>query len=126
MRAQARPPHPPHTPPKQQLDEAPAVKATVQGDDLDAFCEVVRGQYKAQREHWAELEERSLERTIDAQRADATLPKDTVAVYRQLADIGLQCVAILHPVPCTLHPQRQFPKTRGDCCCYAVKGVVYR
>ena len=33
---------------------------------------------------------RMAERTIDAQRASATVPRDTVQLYKQLAEAGLQ------------------------------------
>ncbi len=60
----------------------------VEGDDLDAFADQVQRQ--AQDYASSFRPESVLDKSIDALRAEATIPRDTVQVYRQLYNVGLQ------------------------------------
>ncbi|KXZ50249.1 hypothetical protein GPECTOR_17g887 [Gonium pectorale] len=44
----------------------------------------------AEKARMARMAERWAERTVDAQRASAPVPRDTVHVYKQLAEAGLE------------------------------------
>ena len=48
-----------------------------------AGCQAEKARQERTAKRWAE-------RTIDAQRASAPVPRDTVQVYKQLADAGLE------------------------------------
>lgn len=60
------------------------------GDNLGAMQELLRQAYQAALAHAQGAAQRRSERTIDAQRAAATVPRDTASLYRQLAASGLQ------------------------------------
>lgn len=56
--------------------------------DLEAFAAAVQSQ--AQHYAASSTPDSVLDKSIDALRAEATVPRDTVQVYRQLHDVGLQ------------------------------------
>ncbi|KAK9823042.1 hypothetical protein WJX81_002597 [Elliptochloris bilobata] len=72
------------------LDSEPEVKHIVLGDDMHAFQELIKGIYHDEKKRQERASKAMSERTIDAQRASATVPRDTVQLYKQLYDAGLQ------------------------------------
>ena len=71
-----------------QVEQDEALHAIVQGDDLEAFAKAVQAQAI---EFAASYDPHSaLDKSFDALRAEATVPRDTVQVYQQLYDVGLQ------------------------------------
>ncbi|EFN50684.1 hypothetical protein CHLNCDRAFT_142650 [Chlorella variabilis] len=87
------------------LEKEPDVAAIVLGEDVSAFQELIKSIYQARgKGFWAagmarraaekkRLEKHNkglAERTIDAQRVSATIPRDTVQLYQQLRESGLQ------------------------------------
>lgn len=69
-----------------QQDEA--LLAIVQSDDLEAFATAVQHQARSFAASYDPSS--ALDKSFDALRAEATVPRDTVQVYRQLYDTGLQ------------------------------------
>ncbi|KAG2499624.1 hypothetical protein HYH03_002563 [Edaphochlamys debaryana] len=72
------------------LEAFPEFKDTVTGDDVQAFQDLLRRAVQAERSRQERVAARWAERTIDAQRASAPVPRDTVQVYKQLAEAGLE------------------------------------
>eukprot|EP00884_Botryococcus_braunii_P008144 jgi/Botrbrau1/17330/Bobra.0015s0076.1 len=72
------------------IDDDPDVKSVVLGDDLHAFQELVKNAYHAEMKRLEKQQQTLSERTIDAQRASAPVPRDTVQLYAQLRESGLQ------------------------------------
>ncbi|KAK9804728.1 hypothetical protein WJX72_002440 [[Myrmecia] bisecta] len=72
------------------LDKEPEVKAKILGDDIYAFQELLKTVYDAEKKRITKLHNSMAERTIDAQRASATVPRNTVQLYEQLRESGLQ------------------------------------
>jgi hypothetical protein len=72
------------------LKEEPEVYEIVQGDDIPAFQELLKSVYQAEKKRIEKLNKGMAERTIDAQRVSATVPRDTVQLYEQLRESGLQ------------------------------------
>ncbi|KAG2436236.1 hypothetical protein HXX76_006547 [Chlamydomonas incerta] len=60
------------------------------GADPEALQQLLRQAVQAERARQERATKRWAERTIDAQRASAPVPRDTVQVYKQLADAGLE------------------------------------
>ncbi|KAG2449186.1 hypothetical protein HYH02_005933 [Chlamydomonas schloesseri] len=60
------------------------------GGDLAALQQLLRQAVQAEKARQERAAKRWAERTIDAQRASAPVPRDTVQVYKQLADAGLE------------------------------------
>jgi len=67
-----------------------AVKAVVYGDDMYALQDLLRSNHRAEMRRAETLTARLAERTIDALRSDAPVPRDTVQLYAQMAASGLQ------------------------------------
>ncbi|EIE18679.1 hypothetical protein COCSUDRAFT_59989 [Coccomyxa subellipsoidea C-169] len=74
----------------QALKEEPETLRIVMGDDMHAFQELIKGVYQAEKKRMERASKSLSERTIDAQRASATVPRDTVQLYQQLHASGLQ------------------------------------
>ena len=97
----------------ESLKQEPEVLEIVQGDDMQAFQELLKSVYQVWRMCWVvdwawtidthvlwmvqaekkrveKLNKGMAERTIDAQRVSATVPRDTVQLYEQLRESGLQ------------------------------------
>ncbi|BDA50802.1 hypothetical protein COCOBI_17-0200 [Coccomyxa sp. Obi] len=72
------------------LKEEPDTLKIVMGDDMHAFQELIKGVYQAEKKRMERASKTMAERTIDAQRASATVPRDTVQLYQQLHASGLQ------------------------------------
>ncbi|KAI8100478.1 hypothetical protein PSENEW3n2_00000670 [Picochlorum sp. SENEW3] len=72
------------------LKEEPDVLEIVQGDDIQAFQELLKSVYQAEKKRVERMNKSMAERTIDAQRVSATVPRDTVQLYDQLRESGLQ------------------------------------
>ncbi|KAK9907304.1 hypothetical protein WJX75_001087 [Coccomyxa subellipsoidea] len=72
------------------LEEEPESLRIVMGDDMHAFQELIKGVYQAEKKRMKRASKTMAERTIDAQRASATVPRDTVQLYQQLHASGLQ------------------------------------
>ncbi|PNW87168.1 hypothetical protein CHLRE_02g111600v5 [Chlamydomonas reinhardtii] len=60
------------------------------GADPEALQQLLRQAVQAEKARQERTAKRWAERTIDAQRASAPVPRDTVQVYKQLADAGLE------------------------------------
>ncbi|KAI7839525.1 hypothetical protein COHA_006708 [Chlorella ohadii] len=69
------------------LEKEPEVAAVVLGEDENAFQELIKS---AEKKRIDKLNKGMAERTIDAQRVSATVPRDTVQLYQQLRESGLQ------------------------------------
>ncbi|PSC74084.1 DNA damage-inducible 1-like [Micractinium conductrix] len=72
------------------LEKEPEVAAVVLGEDEHAFQELIKSVYQAEKKRTDRLNKGMAERTIDAQRVTATVPRDTVQLYQQLWESGLQ------------------------------------
>lgn len=72
------------------LQAEPQVAAIVLGDDDAALQELLKEVYQEEKKRAERANKRLAERTIDAQRASAPVPRDTVQVYQQLYESGLQ------------------------------------
>ncbi|CAK0784658.1 hypothetical protein CVIRNUC_007862 [Coccomyxa viridis] len=72
------------------LEDEPETKAIVLGDDMHAFQELIRGVYQSEKKRLEKESKTLSERVIEAQRASAPIPRDTVQLYKQLYDSGLQ------------------------------------
>ncbi|CAG9460323.1 unnamed protein product [Pedinophyceae sp. YPF-701] len=62
----------------------------VRGDDVEAFQELLRAAYEEEQKYAKARRERVGELTIDAQRCLCTVPRDTVQIYKQMHESGLQ------------------------------------
>ncbi|KAK2079876.1 hypothetical protein QBZ16_002271 [Prototheca wickerhamii] len=69
------------------IQKEPEVADIVLGSDDHAFQELIKSAEKKRQER---LNRTMAERTIDAQRASAPVPRDTVQLYAQLRESGLQ------------------------------------
>jgi hypothetical protein len=72
------------------LEKEPETAKIVLGDDMNALQDLLKSVYQAEKKRVELLNKRRAERTIDAQRTDATVPRDTVQLYEQLRASGLQ------------------------------------
>ncbi|KAI3423409.1 hypothetical protein D9Q98_010626 [Chlorella vulgaris] len=72
------------------LEKEPNVAAVVLGDDVAGFQELIKSIYQAEKKRMEKVNRSMSERTIDAQRVSATIPRDTVQLYQQLRESGLQ------------------------------------
>ncbi|KAG7668758.1 hypothetical protein Ndes2526B_g03616 [Nannochloris sp. 'desiccata'] len=72
------------------LEQEPEVLKIVVGDDIHAFQELIKSVYVAEKKRAERMNKGMAERTIDAQRVSATVPRDTVQLYAQLRESGLQ------------------------------------
>ncbi|KAL4427169.1 hypothetical protein ABPG77_001173 [Micractinium sp. CCAP 211/92] len=72
------------------LEKEPEVAAVVLGEDDNAFQELIKSIFQAERKRIDKMNKGMAERTIDAQRVSATVPRDTVQLYQQLRESGLQ------------------------------------
>ena len=72
------------------LKEEPEVFEIVEGEDVMAFQELLKSVYQAEKKRVERMNRGMAERTIDAQRVSATVPRDTVQLYEQLRESGLQ------------------------------------
>eukprot|EP00873_Tetraselmis_striata_P015957 jgi/Tetstr1/436221/TSEL_025066.t1 len=73
-----------------KIEEHPEAAAVILGDDVNAFQELLKAATEAEKKR-TDLRNRELsERTIDAQRVSATVPRDTVTIYERLHESGLQ------------------------------------
>ncbi|KAL4459189.1 hypothetical protein ABPG75_014054 [Micractinium tetrahymenae] len=72
------------------LEKEPEVAAVVLGEDENAFQELIKSVYQAEKKRVDTLNKGMAERTMDAQRVSATVPRDTVQLYQQLRESGLQ------------------------------------
>eukprot|EP00889_Picochlorum_renovo_P005424 jgi/Picre1/32454/NNA_007800.t1 len=78
------------TQPRWKHSKEPDVLEIVQGDDIQAFQELLKSVYQAEKKRVERMNKSMAERTIDAQRVSATVPRDTVQLYDQLRESGLQ------------------------------------
>jgi erythromycin esterase-like protein len=74
----------------ESLKEEPEVLDIVKSDDIQAFQELLKSVYQAEKKRIEQANRSMAERTIDAQRVSATVPRDTVQLYEQLRESGLQ------------------------------------
>mmetsp|Transcript_8918 Transcript_8918/g.21500 ORF Transcript_8918/g.21500 Transcript_8918/m.21500 type:complete len:126 (+) Transcript_8918:48-425(+) len=74
----------------EKISENPETAAIILGDDVNAFQELLKSAYEAEMKRRDTKLRESAERTIEAQRASATLPRDTVSIYQRLHESGLQ------------------------------------
>mmetsp|Transcript_17323 Transcript_17323/g.30930 ORF Transcript_17323/g.30930 Transcript_17323/m.30930 type:complete len:129 (-) Transcript_17323:160-546(-) len=73
-----------------KIEQHPEAAAIILGDDIDAFQELLKAASEAEKKV-ADIRNREMsERTIDAQRVSATVPRDTVTIYERLHESGLQ------------------------------------
>ena len=73
-----------------EIEKDESLKETVFGGDINAFQDLLRASYAAEMKR-VEKEQQALgERTIDAQRTDAPVPRDTVQLYEQMREAGLE------------------------------------
>ncbi|KAL6759753.1 hypothetical protein V8C86DRAFT_3018142 [Haematococcus lacustris] len=85
------------------IQQDPELSAILLGSNMDALQKLLRDVYRVRRrgswqmakqaEEQAKVERRAQrlqERSIDAQRASATIPRDTVQLYAQLRATGLE------------------------------------
>lgn len=72
------------------LEKEPEVYKIVLGEDVNAFQELIKSVYQSEKKRQERLAKGMAERTIDAQRVSATVPRDTVQLYAQLRESGLQ------------------------------------
>ncbi|KDD73661.1 hypothetical protein H632_c1955p1 [Helicosporidium sp. ATCC 50920] len=75
---------------REALEKDPEVAKVVFGDDDGAFQELIKSVFHTEKKRQERLNRTMAERTIDAQRASATVPRDTVQLYAQLRESGLQ------------------------------------
>ncbi|GAX85595.1 hypothetical protein CEUSTIGMA_g13010.t1 [Chlamydomonas eustigma] len=78
---------------KEKLDSINSdaeIAAIVLGDDDDALQSLLKALFTEEVKRIEKFRSRMAERTIDAQRASATIPRDTVQLYKQLSEAGLQ------------------------------------
>eukprot|EP00879_Flechtneria_rotunda_P001765 GHRR01001929.1.p1 GENE.GHRR01001929.1~~GHRR01001929.1.p1 ORF type:complete len:129 (+),score=50.96 GHRR01001929.1:229-615(+) len=74
----------------EQLNKDPELKGVLLGGDIAAMQELLKAAYTAELAKAQIAARNRAERTMDAQRASATVPRDTVQLYQQLAASGLQ------------------------------------
>ncbi|KAL6784892.1 hypothetical protein ACKKBG_A01560 [Auxenochlorella protothecoides x Auxenochlorella symbiontica] len=72
------------------IEKEPEVAEVVLGNDDHAFQELIKSVFHTEKKRQERLNRTMAERTIDAQRASATVPRDTVQLYAQLRESGLQ------------------------------------
>ncbi|KAL3135139.1 hypothetical protein ABBQ32_008074 [Trebouxia sp. C0010 RCD-2024] len=72
------------------LRREPETLAVIIGDDIAALQHMLKSAFEAEQARRKRQHKRLSERTIDAQRVDATVPRDTVQLYEQLYESGLQ------------------------------------
>lgn len=72
------------------LQSDPDVLNTILGEHVPAMQNLLRAAFQTEQTRRKSRQKRLSERTIDAQRADATIPRDTVQLYEQLYESGLQ------------------------------------
>ncbi|PNH03447.1 hypothetical protein TSOC_010498, partial [Tetrabaena socialis] len=72
------------------LPGSEAHMAVLAGPDLGALQRLLREAMQAEGSRLERQARRWAERTVDAQRASAPVPRDTVHVYKQLAEAGLE------------------------------------
>lgn len=72
------------------LQAEPEIAAVVAGEDIAAFQAILKDAFQAEKQRAERENKRLAERTIDAQRASAPVPRDTVQIYQQLYESGLQ------------------------------------
>lgn len=73
-----------------QLQADPELSAVLLGEDMDTMQALLRAAYSTELERARSAARRGAERCMDAQRAAATVPRDTAQLYQQLAESGLQ------------------------------------
>ncbi|WIA28405.1 hypothetical protein OEZ86_010951 [Tetradesmus obliquus] len=73
-----------------QLEKDPELSAVLLGEDVTAMQNMLKSAYQAELARAQNTSRRQSERSMDAQRASATVPRDTVQLYQQLAASGLQ------------------------------------
>ncbi|WIA08343.1 hypothetical protein OEZ85_007784 [Tetradesmus obliquus] len=73
-----------------QLEKDPELSAVLLGEDVTAMQNMLKSAYQAELARAQNSSRRQSERSMDAQRASATVPRDTVQLYQQLAASGLQ------------------------------------
>ncbi|KAI8475996.1 MAG: hypothetical protein J3K34DRAFT_516912 [Monoraphidium minutum] len=72
------------------LETDPELKGLLLGPDVAAMQALLRQAFAAKAAKEKDAGRWMAERTIDAQRASATVPRDTAQLYAQLAQSGLQ------------------------------------
>ncbi|EFJ46949.1 hypothetical protein VOLCADRAFT_105254 [Volvox carteri f. nagariensis] len=83
----------------------------LRGDDLGGLQDILKRAMQAERARMERMAQRWPERSIDAQRASAPVPRDTVQVYKQLAEAGLEygpAFRLLRNVHVPLQPDNAF------------------
>ncbi|KIZ05467.1 hypothetical protein MNEG_2495 [Monoraphidium neglectum] len=73
-----------------ELEADPELQGVLLGPDTAAMQALLQQAFQAQMAKAKDMGRWMAERTIDAQRASATVPRDTVQLYAQLAQSGLQ------------------------------------
>ncbi|KAK9827809.1 hypothetical protein WJX74_003261 [Apatococcus lobatus] len=72
------------------LEKEPEVAKIILGEDTYAMQELLKSVYEAEKKNSDRRSKTMAERTIDAQRVSAPVPRDTVQLYDQLRESGLQ------------------------------------
>ncbi|GMH38182.1 hypothetical protein BSKO_06066 [Bryopsis sp. KO-2023] len=72
------------------VDEDEEMAKVVRGEDTHAFQQLLKTAYESEKRRMERNRRCWAERTIDAQRASAPVPRDTVQLYKQLHESGLQ------------------------------------
>ncbi|GFH05696.1 uncharacterized protein HaLaN_00197 [Haematococcus lacustris] len=72
------------------IQQDPELSAILLGSNMDALQKLLRDVYREEQAKVERRAQRLQERSIDAQRASATIPRDTVQLYAQLRATGLE------------------------------------
>eukprot|EP01023_Acetabularia_acetabulum_P020005 TRINITY_DN20307_c0_g1_i11.p3 TRINITY_DN20307_c0_g1~~TRINITY_DN20307_c0_g1_i11.p3 ORF type:complete len:132 (+),score=28.93 TRINITY_DN20307_c0_g1_i11:76-471(+) len=68
----------------------PEVISAIKNKDVEKFKEFLKEAQKERKQYDEHLKDTMFERSLEAQRASATLPRDTVSLYSKLKESGLE------------------------------------
>mmetsp|Transcript_7160 Transcript_7160/g.44459 ORF Transcript_7160/g.44459 Transcript_7160/m.44459 type:complete len:127 (-) Transcript_7160:4362-4742(-) len=72
------------------LQKEPEVAKVALGDDMQAFQELLKEAYRAEKKNIEQRDQDLFQRGTDAQRASARVPQDAVSLYASMRESGLQ------------------------------------
>eukprot|EP01024_Parvocaulis_polyphysoides_P023212 TRINITY_DN21461_c0_g1_i1.p1 TRINITY_DN21461_c0_g1~~TRINITY_DN21461_c0_g1_i1.p1 ORF type:complete len:126 (-),score=17.99 TRINITY_DN21461_c0_g1_i1:165-542(-) len=72
------------------LSEHPDVLQIIKSRDVPKFQDLLKQAQEERKKYDEHLKDTMFERSLEAQRAAATLPKDTVSLYKKLKESGLE------------------------------------
>eukprot|EP01025_Chloroclados_australasicus_P038239 TRINITY_DN3922_c1_g2_i1.p4 TRINITY_DN3922_c1_g2~~TRINITY_DN3922_c1_g2_i1.p4 ORF type:complete len:130 (-),score=21.34 TRINITY_DN3922_c1_g2_i1:589-978(-) len=72
------------------LSDQPEILQVIKDKNTDKFQELLKQAQQERQKYDDHLKDTMFERSLEAQRAAATLPKDTVSLYKNLRESGLE------------------------------------